>query len=78
MYLKINNPIQILFLEELVAKKKMSLLVDQVHCTMCTFFSMFFRAIEQAQTYLEIRDPIEHIFAPACWSVRKIPLFTFL
>ena len=31
MYLKINNPIQILFLEELVAKKKMSLLVDQVH-----------------------------------------------
>ena len=31
MYLKINNPIQTLFLEELVAKKNMSLLVDQVH-----------------------------------------------
>ena len=24
------------------------------HCTMCTLFSIFFRATEQAQTYLKI------------------------
>ena len=50
------------------------------HCTMCTLFSIFFRATEQAQTYLKIWvwHPIKHVFVPACSSVRKVHLFTFL
>ena len=27
---------------------------NEFHCTMCTLFSIFFRATEQAQTYLKI------------------------
>ena len=47
---------------------------------MCTLFSIFSRATEQAQTYLkfEFRYPIEHILVPAFLSARKIRLFTFL
>ena len=42
---------------------------------MCTLFSIFFRATEQAQTYLKIWvwHPIKHVFVPACLSVRKVP-----
>ena len=49
-------------------------------CTMCNLFSIFFRATEQAQTYLKIWvwHPIKHVFVPACSSVRKVHLFTFL
>ena len=48
-------------------------------CTMCTLCSIFFRATEQAQTYLKIKEysPIEHIFVPACSSARKIHFFKF-
>ena len=53
---------------------------DNIHRTMCTLFSIFFRATEQAQTYLKIWvwHPIKHVFVPACSSVRKVHLFTFL
>ena len=56
-------------------------LLEIIHtATMCTLFSIFFRATEQAQTYLKIWvwHPIKHVFVPACSSVQKVHLFTFL
>ena len=51
-----------------------------VQWTICILVSIFFRATEQAQTYLKIWvwHPIKHVFVPACSSVRKVHLFTFL
>ena len=62
------------------APKSHCLYVRGLQCTMCTLFSIFFRATEQAQTYLKIWvwHPIKHVFVPACSSVRKVHLFTFL
>ena len=36
------------------APKSHHLYVRSLQCTMCTLFSIFFRATEQAQTYLKI------------------------
>ena len=50
---------------------------SRVHCTMCTFFSIFFHATEQAQTYLKnwvFVSPLTYI----CPSVREVHVSTFL
>ena len=49
-------------------------------CTMCTLFSIFSRATEKLRPILEFEFWYhnEHIFVPACSSVRKIHFVTFL